>query len=61
MKYVRQIVLMVAATATWVGAADLADKGLAPEWVESLTQRGGELDAKIRGSTPAAGIPAADR
>lgn len=32
------------------GASGSEDKGLEPEWVASLTQRGGALDAKIRGS-----------
>jgi uncharacterized protein (DUF608 family) len=49
-KAVQRIFFTMAATAAWSGAADLGDKGLKPEWVRSLTRRGHELDAKIRGS-----------
>ncbi len=50
MKFVGQMVVLIFGVAAWAGAADLEDKGLEPAWVESLTQRGGALDAKIRGS-----------
>jgi uncharacterized protein (DUF608 family) len=50
MKFSTCFLFVITAAVAGAGAADLADKGLEPDWVESLTQRGHALDAKIRGS-----------